>query len=165
VVTPEGAMAGYSRELFPHWSTVSGTCNTRETVLRRDGSAVAVDSACRATSGSWFSEYDALTLTRASDVDIDHVVPLAEAWRSGASAWTTSRRQSFANDLADPQLIAVSDTSNQTKSDQDPEAWAPRATYRCTYSKMWIRSKYVWALRLQPGEKSALQAMLSGCAS
>src|SRR5690349_17185434 len=98
---------GYSRDLFPHWITISGSCNTRETVLKRDGSNVVTDSSCAATSGSWYSPYDGATWTAAADVDIDHVVPLAEAWRSGASGWTTSRRQSYANDLTHPQLIAV----------------------------------------------------------
>jgi hypothetical protein len=162
-VVPEGSMAGYSRALFPHWITVTGTCNTRETVLQRDGSGVTVDGSCRPMSGSWFSEYDAVTLTSASSVQIDHVVPLAEAWRSGASLWTTSKRQSFANDLADPELIAVSGVSNQSKSDQDPSTWKPRAAYACMYAKLWIGSKHAWGLRLQSTERSALQAMLSTC--
>lgn len=68
---------GYSRDLFPHWITISGTCNTRETVLKRDGSNVVTDSSCAATSGSWYSPYDGATWTAASDLDIDHVVPLA----------------------------------------------------------------------------------------
>jgi hypothetical protein len=163
VVSPEGSGAGYSRDLFPHWITVTGACNTRETVLRRDGSGVSVDGACRPTSGSWFSEYDGVTVTTASSVDIDHVVPLAEAWRSGASSWSTSRRQSFANDLAAPELIAVSSASNSSKSDQDPSTWRPRAAYACTYSKLWIGAKHAWGLHLQSTEKSALLGMLSTC--
>ncbi|MEA2222891.1 MAG: hypothetical protein QOH83_1267 [Solirubrobacteraceae bacterium] len=165
VVTTEGSMAGYARELFPHWSTVAGTCNTRETVLKRDGSAVTVDGACYPASGSWYSQYDAATVTSASGVDIDHVVPLAEAWRSGASSWTTSTRQSFANDLSHPQLIAASASSNRSKSDQDPSTWTPRAAYDCTYSKLWIGSKHAWSLRLQPAEKSALEGLLNTCSS
>ncbi|GAA2796025.1 HNH endonuclease family protein [Saccharopolyspora taberi] len=165
-VAAEGSMTGYSRDKFPHWSTVSGTCNTRETVLKRDGSNVVVDSSCAATSGSWYSPYDGATWTAASDVDIDHVVPLAEAWRSGASSWTTDRRESFANDLEHPQLIAVTDNVNQAKGDQDPSTWQPpRAAYDCTYSKMWIRVKHHWGLRLQSAEKSALQSMLNTCSS
>jgi hypothetical protein len=163
VVSPEGSGAGYSRDLFPHWITIAGTCNTRETVLRRDGSGVSVDGSCRPTSGSWLSEYDGMTLTASSGVEIDHVVPLAEAWRSGASSWTTSRRQSFANDLADPELIAVSSASNRAKSDQDPSTWTPRAAYRCTYAKLWIGAKYAWRLHLQSTEKSALLGLLSTC--
>ncbi|GAA1867380.1 HNH endonuclease family protein [Asanoa iriomotensis] len=165
-VATEGSTSGYSRDLFPHWITISGACNTRETVLRRDGSNVVVNSSCAATSGSWYSPYDGATWTNAADVDIDHVVPLAEAWRSGANSWTTSRRQQFANDLSRPQLIAVTDNVNQSKGDQDPSTWQPsRTAYRCTYAKMWIASKYYWGLRLQSSEKSALQTMLNTCTS
>ncbi|MFG2059771.1 HNH endonuclease family protein [Micromonospora sp. NPDC048930] len=165
-VKSEGSMTGYSRDLFPHWITISGTCNTRETVLKRDGTSVVTDSSCAAVSGRWYSPYDGATWYAASDVDIDHVVPLAEAWRSGASGWTTSRRQSFANDLSHPQLIAVTDNVNQAKGDQDPSTWQPPlSSYRCTYSKMWITVKYTWGLTLQSSEKSALQSMLNTCAS
>ncbi|MGC4864660.1 HNH endonuclease family protein [Micromonospora sp. DT53] len=165
-VATQGSTSGYSRDLFPHWITISGSCNTREQVLKRDGTSVVVDSACAATSGRWYSPYDGATWTAASDVDIDHVVPLAEAWRSGANSWTTSRRQSFANDLTRPQLIAVTDNVNQSKGDQDPSTWQPPlSSYRCTYSKMWITVKYNWGLTLQTSEKSALQSMLNTCSS
>ncbi|WP_406085298.1 HNH endonuclease family protein [Micromonospora zamorensis] len=165
-VATEGSTSGYSRDLFPHWITISGSCNTREQVLKRDGTSVVVDSSCAAISGRWYSPYDGATWSAASDVDIDHVVPLAEAWRSGANSWTTSRRQSFANDLSRPQLIAVTDNVNQSKGDQDPSTWQPSlSSYRCTYSKMWITVKYNWSLRLQSSEKSALQAMLNTCSS
>jgi hypothetical protein len=165
-VAAEGSMTGYSRSLFPHWIIISGTCDTRETVLKRDGSGVTVNSSCYPVSGSWYSPYDGATWYSPGDVDIDHVVPLAEAWRSGASSWTTSRRQGFANDLSHPQLIAVTDNVNQAKGDQDPSTWQPpRTAYRCTYAKMWIRVKYVWSLRLQSSEKSALQGMLNTCSA
>ncbi|MFC0548268.1 HNH endonuclease family protein [Kutzneria chonburiensis] len=163
-VKAEGSMSGYSRDRFPHWIIISGTCDTRETVLKRDGKNVTTNSACSATSGSWYSPYDGATWTAASDVDIDHVVPLAEAWRSGASSWTDAKRQQYANDLTDPQLIAVTDNVNQSKGDQDPSTWQPsRTAYRCTYAEMWVRVKYVWKLTLQSSEKSALTTMLNGC--
>lgn len=165
-VTPraEGSTSGYSRDLFPHWSTVSGSCNTRETVLKRDGVNVVQDSACAAVSGSWYSEYDGATWTAASDIDIDHMVPLAEAWRSGANAWTTSKRQQFANDLTRPQLIAVTDNVNQAKGDLDPGKWLPsRTAYRCTYARMWVQVKQHYALSMDSGEKTALGNVLSGC--
>ncbi|WP_280382008.1 hypothetical protein [Nocardia wallacei] len=82
-VADEGSMSGYSREKFPHWSTVSGACTTRETVLQRDGSGVEVDARCRPTAGSWRSPYDDKTVSEPGDVDIDHVVALAEAWGGG----------------------------------------------------------------------------------
>ncbi|MFB9465147.1 HNH endonuclease family protein [Streptomyces cinereospinus] len=155
---------GYNRDLFPHWITQSGTCNTRETVLQRDGSGVVTDSSCAATSGSWYSPYDGATWYAASDVDIDHLVPLAEAWDSGADSWTTSRRQSFANDLTRPQLLAVTDDVNQSKGDQDPATWMPsRTTYRCTYVRAWVQVKYYYGLSVDSAEKNALTNHLAAC--
>lgn len=80
-VAPQGPQTGYSRSLFPHWITQSGSCDTREVVLKRDGTNVVQSSTCAATSGSWFSPYDGATWTAASDVDIDHLVPLSNAWK------------------------------------------------------------------------------------
>lgn len=155
---------GYNRDLFPHWITQSGACNTRETVLKRDGSGVVTDSSCAATSGSWYSPYDGATWSAAADVDIDHLVPLAEAWDSGADSWTTSRRQSFANDLTRPQLIAVTDNVNQAKGDQDPATWMPsRTAYRCTYVRAWVQVKYYYGLSVDSAEKSALTGYLASC--
>ncbi|MFE2040409.1 HNH endonuclease family protein [Streptomyces sp. NPDC059477] len=155
---------GYNRDLFPHWITQSGTCNTREVVLKRDGTNVVQDSACAATSGSWYSQYDGATWSAAADVDIDHLVPLAEAWDSGASGWTTAQRQSFANDLTRPQLIAVTDNVNQSKGDQDPATWMPsRTAYRCTYVRAWVQVKYYYGLSVDSAEKTALTSYLSAC--
>ncbi|MDX3075637.1 HNH endonuclease family protein [Streptomyces sp. NPDC088354] len=155
---------GYDRDLFPHWITISGACDTRETVLKRDGSGVVTNSSCSATSGSWYSVYDGATWTAASDLDIDHLVPLAEAWDSGASAWTTARRQSFANDLTRPQLIAVTDNVNQAKGDQDPATWMPsRTAYACTYVRAWVQVKYYYGLSVDTAEKNKLTSVLSGC--
>ncbi|MFC3892438.1 HNH endonuclease family protein [Lentzea rhizosphaerae] len=163
-VRADGSMTGYSRDKFPHWITQSGTCNTREVVLKRDGTNVVTDSSCAATSGRWFSPYDGATWTAASDVDIDHIVPLAAAWRSGASSWTTAQRQAFANDLTRPQLIAVTDNVNQAKGDQTPATWKPPLTsYWCTYAKMWVHTKYYWKLSVNSSEKTALTDMLGRC--
>ncbi|MFI6893930.1 MULTISPECIES: HNH endonuclease family protein [unclassified Streptomyces] len=163
-VKAEGSSTGYSRDKFPHWITQSGACNTREVVLKRDGTNVSQDSSCAAVSGSWYSQYDGATWTAASDLDIDHMVPLAEAWRSGASGWTTAQRQSYANDLTRPQLIAVTDNVNQSKGDQDPATWLPsRTAYKCTYVRAWVHVKHYYDLSVDSAEKSALQSALSGC--
>jgi hypothetical protein len=155
---------GYDRDLFPHWITQSGSCNTREVVLRRDGSNVVTDSNCAAIRGSWYSPYDGATWYAASDVDIDHLVPLAEAWDSGASSWTTSRRQAFANDLTRPQLLAVTDNVNQSKGDQDPAEWMPsRSSYHCIYARAWVQVKYYYGLSVNSAERSALSSILNGC--
>jgi hypothetical protein len=163
-VAPDGSSSGYSRDLFPHWNTVSGSCNTRETVLKRDGTNVVTDSSCASVSGTWYSPYDGATWRQASDVDIDHIVPLANAWRTGARSWTTSRRAQFANDLTNPQLIAVTDNVNQSKSDQTPATWKPpRTAYWCTYAKMWTHTKYRYSLTVNSAEKAALTDMLNSC--
>ncbi|MFJ9346105.1 HNH endonuclease family protein [Streptomyces sp. NPDC101237] len=155
---------GYARDLFPTWDTISGTCNTREWILKRDGSNVVTNSACTATSGTWYSPYDGATWSAASDVDIDHLVPLAEAWDSGASKWTTAQREAFANDVTRPQLLAVTDNVNQSKGDQDPATWMPSLTsYRCTYVRAWVQVKYYYKLSVDSAEKSALTGYLSGC--
>ncbi|WP_392749283.1 HNH endonuclease family protein [Streptomyces sp. LN590] len=162
--TTESHGSTYDRALFPHWITISGTCDTRETVLKRDGSGVVTDSSCAATSGSWYSPYDGATWHAASDLDIDHMVPLSEAWASGAWAWSTSQRQAFANDLTRPQLIAVTDNVNQSKGDQDPGTWWPSVTnYKCTYARAWVQVKYHYGLTVDSTEKSALSSVLNGC--
>jgi hypothetical protein len=163
-VAAESHASTYDRDLFPHWTTVTGACNTREQVLKRDGTGVVVNSSCAATSGSWYSPYDGATWTAASDVDIDHMVPLAEAWQSGAWSWNTSRRQTYANDLGGPELWAVTDNVNQSKSDQDPATWQPALTsFRCTYARAWIQVKWYYALTVDTAEKSALTSMLATC--
>ncbi|MFE1781010.1 HNH endonuclease family protein [Streptomyces sp. NPDC059506] len=163
-VTPEPPRTGYSREQFPHWAIISGTCNTREIVLQRDGTGVVTNASCAATSGSWYSPYDGATWHAASDVDIDHLVPLAEAWDSGAKTWTPAQRQAFANDLIRPELVAVTDDVNEAKSDQDPGTWLPPlTTYRCTYARAWVQVKHHYDLTVDNREKNALATALAAC--
>lgn len=161
--TAETHASTYNRDLFPTWITISGTCDTREYVLKRDGSGVTTDSACKATSGNWTSVYDGATTTNASSFDIDHLVPLAEAWASGAWSWTTAQRQAFANDVTRPQLLAVSASSNRSKGDRDPAEWLPRASYQCTYARAWVQVKHYYGLSVDSAEKSKLSSILSGC--
>ncbi|GAB1320963.1 Bacterial-type extracellular deoxyribonuclease [Madurella fahalii] len=154
----------YDRELFPHWNTVSGSCNAREYVLKRDGSNVVTNDACGATSGTWFSPFDGATWTAASDVDIDHMVPLKNAWISGANTWSTAKRTQFANDINTPQLWAVTDDVNQAKGDKSPDQWKPPLrSFYCTYSKSWVAVKYAYGLSITSAEKSALTSMLNTC--
>ncbi|MQA27883.1 MAG: DUF1524 domain-containing protein [Micromonosporaceae bacterium] len=158
------SMDGYSRDKFPHWITQYGTCSTREVVLIRDGTNVVTDANCYPTSGSWYSVYDRVWVSPASGVDIDHMVPLANAWRSGAKNWTTDRRRTFANDLNRGQLIAVSASSNRSKGDQDPSQWRPSNTnWWCYYARHWIDVKYDYYLTVTSSEKSALYSMMSYC--
>jgi uncharacterized protein DUF1524 len=164
-VEPAGPMRGYSRDRFPHWSSNGESCDTREVVLQRQGRDVVRDAKCRATGGRWISPYDDTEITDATKVDIDHVVPLAEAWRSGAANWTDERRKQFANDLNAPQLVAVTATSNRSKGDQDPAQWKPPAkSYWCTYAQNYVQVKAAYQLSVDQAERDALAEMLTKCA-
>ena len=119
---------GYSRDLFPHWVDADGDgCSTRNEVLIAEADdPVTVGSGCSLSGGRWFSYYDRVSWTDPGRIDIDHMVPLAEAWDSGAGSWTTAVRQSYANDLGDSRsLVGVTDSVNQAKGDQDPNEWMP----------------------------------------
>ncbi|TFK35830.1 hypothetical protein BDQ12DRAFT_725619 [Crucibulum laeve] len=163
-VEAESNSPAYDRDLFNHWITISGSCNTRETVLKRDGTNVVTNTACAATSGNWVSPFDGVATTLASDLDIDHLVPLKEAWVSGARLWTNAQREAFANDLVRPQLIAVTDDLNQAKGDKDPAEWmVPLSSYVCTYVRAWVHVKYYWKLSVDSAEKTALTNYLAKC--
>jgi hypothetical protein len=158
-----GSMKGYSREKFPHWRSTGANCDVRDSVLKRDGTKVKL-SGCNVVAGTWKSLYDGVVINSPIKIDIDHMVPLADAWRSGASAWTTEKRGDFANDLKDPQLVAVSASSNRAKGDQDPSTWKPRETSAwCVYAKDWIAVKTAWKLTVTTAEKAALTDMLEKC--
>ena len=174
-VRPAGTMEGYSRDLFPHWSDAReygwklpagtpdpGSCDARDAALIRDGREEAVGSGCVVGSGRWFDPYTGTTYTQPSDIDVDHVVPLANAWRSGAASWTVAKKERFANIPRD--VLSVEDNANQEKGDKGPEAWKPaRIAYYCAYSKKWIGIKHYWALSVTREEESALKQMLSTC--
>jgi len=163
VVTKAGSMAGYSREKFPHWRSTGTNCDVRDSVLKRDGVKVKL-SGCNVVAGTWKSIYDGKVLDSPTKVDIDHMVPLANAWRSGASSWTTDKRGDFANDLDDPQLVAVSATANRSKGDQDPSTWKPTdKSAWCEYAQDWIAVKAHWKLTITGQEKTALKKMLETC--
>jgi hypothetical protein len=159
------SMSGYSRDRFKHWIGQGGGCDTRDVVLKRDASSIQVGADCKITGGSWVSAYDGKPESDPQDMDIDHMVPLANAWRTGAKDWTDDQRSAFANDLARPQLLAVSLSSNRSKGDQDPSQWKPPDHgYWCTYAQRWIVVKAYWKLSVTTDEKAALHQMLGSCA-
>ena len=157
------SMRGYSRDRFPHWRSTGDNCDVRDSVLKRDGTKIKTKG-CNVVSGNWTSVYDGVKFTDPAKVDVDHMVPLANAWRSGAASWTDVKRSDFANDLDDPQLIAVSAASNRAKGDQDPSTWKPQRTdIWCQYAQDWIAVKSHWKLSVTSAEKDALTEMLGKC--
>jgi hypothetical protein len=162
-IAKAASMSGYSREKFSHWDSAGSNCDVRDTVLKRDGTNIKT-SGCNVTGGSWTSVYDDVKTTEPLKMDVDHMVPLANAWRSGAAKWTDEKRSDFANDLERPQLLAVSASSNRAKGDQDPSTWKPKASgIWCEYAQDWIAVKSYWKLTVTTAEKAALVDMLEKC--
>lgn len=159
--------SGYNRDYFHHWIDADhDRCDTRREVLYAEAIArPSVYGSCSFSGGRWFSAYDGITQTDPSTFDIDHFVPLAEAWGSGAWRWSYTTRETYANDLGYAgSLIAVSASSNRSKSDRDPAEWLPlRWDYRCTYASTWIAVKYRWGLSVDRAEKLALRSLVSSC--
>lgn len=158
----------YGRWMYEQggWDDHDGDgCNTRQEVLVAEARTLADDDEACVPGGTWWSWYDARTLRHASDVDIDHVVPLAEAHESGGWRWSYARRYAYANDLTLPQtLTAVSAESNRAKGARDPAEWKPSAEGAwCQYAQDWIAVKVYWGLSADIDEVRALRAMLTTC--
>lgn len=167
LVVAEEVPAGYDRDLFRHWIDEDGDgCSARAEVLIAEAQErPSIGDRCTLVGGRWWSLYDERTFTNASEIDIDHVVALKEAWDSGAHAWSAARRQAFANELRVPwALIAVSASSNRSKSDRDPAQWLPpAAAARCPYLAAWMAVKVRFALTIDTAERNALRELVVGC--
>jgi hypothetical protein len=158
-VAPPDPMAGYSRGLFHHWIDADHDgCDTRCEVLR----AQRWTTLPGLHSGGWLSMYDGYTTDDPSELDIDHVVALGEAWVSGADRWDAAPRTEYANDLTN--LVAVSAAMNRSKGDRDPDMWQPpnRAAW-CEFATIWTVTKARYGLTADPAEVGALTNMLVGC--
>ena len=168
VAEPAPDLAPYRRKAFGNgwdYDPASG-CNIRERVLIAESLVPAtVDDRCHPQLGRWRSAYDGVTTTDPADVEIDHLVPLADVWRAGGASWTAERREAYANDLTDPNtLIAVTTRSNRSKSDSTPDQWLPPArTEWCTYASAWVEVKVRWQLTVTAPEKVTLVQVLGGC--
>ena len=158
-------IGGYSRNLFKHWIDVDKDgCNTRYEVLIAEAIVKPkVGAGCYLTGGKWRSPYDGKVFTNPTGLDIDHMVPLAEAWRSGAWAWTAAQRMDFANDLDDSRsLLAVTASLNRSKGDRDVAAWLPIKA-QCNYISNWIAVKWRFDLTVDPVEGEFLQNKITDC--
>ncbi|MFI6143407.1 HNH endonuclease family protein [Streptomyces griseus] len=168
VKVTEEDRTGYTRSSFRHWNAgenATDGCNTRAEVLLAEAVvAPTVGAGCKLTGGTWTSYYDGQEVTSAGALDIDHMVPLAEAWDSGASAWTPARREAYANDQgAEVSLVAVTARSNRQKSDQDPADWMPPSPdAQCRYIGEWVSTKLRWQLTADDRELEALKVYADG---
>jgi hypothetical protein len=165
LVVAEDKNTGYKRSAFKHWIDADRNgCNTRAEVLIEEAIVKPkIGPKCKLTGGKWLSAFDGKTITNASQLDVDHMVPLAEAWRSGAWKWTAAQRQTYANDLDNSEaLIAVTASTNRSKGDKDPSLWMP-AKDQCVYTQNWISIKVKYSLTADPQEMEKLNSFVSAC--
>lgn len=171
---------GYSRAQFGQaWTDDVSVefghngCDTRNDILRRDLSAVALKGGtrgCVVTGGILSDPYTGTTIpfTRGKGsseaVQIDHVVPLSNAWQTGAQQWDEAKRRDFANDPRN--LQATDGPTNQSKGDSDAATWLPpNKSYRCTYVARMVSVKALYGLWVTQSEHDAIARVLSTCAA
>jgi hypothetical protein len=170
--------APYSRDAFgERWSDdidVPGGhngCDQRSDVIRRDLAAVVIKprtQGCVPLSGTLLDPYSgaSIAFVRGADtsaaVQIDHVVALSNAWRTGAQRLTAQQRQDFAGDPLG--LLAVAGPVNQAKGDDDAAAWLPpNEAYRCAYVARQIAVKTAYGFWVTPAEAAAMGTVLATC--
>jgi len=159
---------GYSREQFgDDWATVGG-CDTRDRMLTRDLTEKTYDpgDACEVQSGRLSDPYTAKAITfvigDASEVDIDHVVALSDAWQKGAQQWPHSRRVRFANDPLN--LLSVDASANRQKGDGDAATWLPpNKRFRCDYVARQVAVKQKYRAWTTQAEHDAIARVLAKC--
>lgn len=159
----------YDRADWKHWIDADRDCqNTRAEVLIVE-SVVSVGfrsgGLCTVDSGQWLAPYTGTVIEVAGDLDIDHMVPLANTHRSGGWAWTAQEKEDYANDLSfDGHLIAVTASANRSKGAKGPEEWQPPDVgYWCEYAANWITVKATWNLTATADEWTKLEDMLATC--
>ncbi|WP_179199741.1 HNH endonuclease family protein [Streptomyces sp. NRRL B-24572] len=160
---------GYAREKFGRsWVDVDKNgCGTRDDILKRDLTGVRfTDGHCKVASGTLTDDPYTGTTVRyvrgRSQVDIDHVVALSDAWQKGAQKWDGETRRRFANDPLN--LLAVDAATNRRKSDGDAATWLPpNSAYRCTYVARQIAVKKKYGVWVTAGERDAMKRVLHAC--
>lgn len=137
----------FNRKSWPHWADFDNDCqNARTEILIRDSVEPVKfkrNKACNVSWGKWIDPYTLQTFTKASDIDIDHIIPLAHAHKSGAANWSKTQKRAFANDPEN--LLAVEDNVNQQKSARAPHEWMPmNKKFHCIYLRKWrsLKAKY-----------------------
>lgn len=170
-VRPWATAAGYDRvgDFGEAWEDVDHNgCDTRNDVLARDLTGVRRAADCKVLSGAFTSPYsgariDFLKGERTSPlVQIDHVVALSDAWRTGAQQLSEAQRILLANDPL--ELLAVDGASNDSKGSQDAASWLPaNAGYRCAYVTRQVQVKAKYHLWVTGAERSALSRVLASC--
>ncbi len=156
----------YNRKDWPHWVDEDHDCqNTRSEILQRDNVGTIKwkrNKPCNVSWGRWVDPYSGKTFDKASDLDIDHIVPLKHAYTYGAKNWTKKQRRDFANDPEN--LLVVSAELNRQKGAKGPTRWMPpRKEYWCEYTKKWVHVKSKYRLEIGPREQAKLNQVQVAC--
>lgn len=158
--------AAFDRALFFEDQDIDADgCTTREELLELEGTNVVAED-CITVNGTWYSWMDDITIVDdQTQLALDSLVDLPEAWRSGAHGWTANQRTMFANDLSIPETLSLVTTEvDAAKADRDPSAWLPDLlSVRCRYVSEWVVVKYRWNLAVDQDEKDAIDSTLAGC--
>lgn len=156
----------YSRSQFGNWIDADGDCqNTRHEVLIEESQVpVTFKTAreCFVIAGKWIDPYTGRVFTDPSLLDVDHVVPLKEAWVSGAQNRSRQKKRAFANELNNKDhLIAVYRGANRSKGAKDPAQWLPpNHSYHQEYVRIWALIKNQWGLSMDASERKIIQQIL-----
>ncbi|WP_045861712.1 HNH endonuclease [Teredinibacter purpureus] len=156
----------YRREDWKHWSDVDNDCmNTRHEVLKdqADGQIKLSPDGCYVSMGVWNDPFSGKTFTRASDLDVDHIIPLKWANDHGGGEWPKAKKEEFANDPIN--LLAVDDGLNKSKGAKGPNEWMPpNYAFRCEYLRLWldVLTKYS-ELQMASSEKRVFDRQLGAC--
>ena len=169
VAEPDPARPPYIRDEYDGdgWADTDGDClSTRHELLVARSLIEPTLDGCRVTSGRWIDPYTAGELSTADQATIDHLVPLAEAHRSGAWRWDGASKNRFSNDETPGHLQIVSGSVNQSKSDSTPDEWLPPdPASHCQYAIDWITTKSRYGLSVTSSEGAALERALGTCGS
>lgn len=166
-VAAEGGGSGYARDRFgQRWKdTDRNGCDQRNDVLARDLEEVRKRGRCIVVSGLLHDPYSGKDITfdksDAAEVQIDHLYPLALAWRMGADEWSEDRREAFANDP--DNLLAVWGKPNQQKSDSGPGEWKPQKSFQCAYAVKYVAVAAEYRLPVSRADHDALKGFIGRC--
>lgn len=152
---PSSGLQIYSRSSWEHWIDSDGDCKNRRHEILEERSSVPVtfhkSNPCLVSQGSWKDFYFNETLTKANQIDIDHVVALKHAHETGGALWDKKRKEEFANDKEN--LVITNLTYNRQKGAQTIETWLPiKRAYACRYVAKWFKIKEKYGLRILEGE-------------